>query len=182
VCWLAPAGSPSRKTDFDLKLVRYAGVLVSVDARLPNPLFAEAVESGRLIPFLPSSGWRREVQLGESRIDFHLSVPGGELWVETKSVTLVDEGMALFPDAPTARGRRHVRALVDAVGRGNRGSVVFIVQRPDADAFAPHDAADPMFGETLRNAAEAGVEMYAWTCRVSREAITIAEQIPVDLM
>lgn len=181
LCWLSPAGSPSRKTDFDLKLVEYAGVLVSVDARLPNPLFAEALEEGRLAPFQAVRDVRREVQLGESRIDFGLEMPDGDAWVETKSVTLVEDGRALFPDAPTARGKRHVGTLVDAMRQGSRCAVVFVVQRPDAEVFAPHEAADPAFTDALRDAAGTGVELYAWNCRVSRQAIGIDRQIPVEL-
>lgn len=180
-CWLERASSNHRKTDFDLKLVEYAGVLVSVDARLPNPLFAEALEKEQLVPFRACQGFEREVSLGESRIDFRLRMPYGSLWVETKSVTLVEEGVALFPDAPTARGRRHIRELVDAVHRDSRSAVVFVVQRADACRFAPYDAADRAFGTALRGAANAGVDVYAWTCRVSQEAINIARRIRVNM-
>ena len=96
-CWLKPASSPARKTDFDLKLVEYAGILVSVDARLPNPLFAEALAEGRLTPFRACQAFDREVGLNESRIDFRLSMSQGVLWVETKSVTLVEEGVYPTP-------------------------------------------------------------------------------------
>lgn len=180
-CWLKPARSPGRKTDFDLKLVEYADVLVSVDARLPNPLFAEALEEGSVAPFRVCQGFHREVGLEESRIDFRLKMPEGVLWLETKSVTLVENGVALFPDAPTLRGSRHVRALADAVREGSQSAIVFVVQRPDARSFTPYDAADPVFGETLRAAADAGVSLYAWTCEVSKQAIAIAQEIPVDL-
>jgi sugar fermentation stimulation protein A len=180
-CLLKPASSPSRKTDFDLKLVEHAGVLVSVDARLPNPLLAEALQEARLAPFESHTRFEREVSLGESRVDFRLHMPDGPLWIETKSVTLVENRVALFPDAPTARGTRHVMELADAVEGGDRAAVVFVVQRPDARTFAPYDAADPAFGKALRRAADNGVDVYAWTCHVSREAISIARKIPVDL-
>lgn len=180
-CWLKPAASPQRKTDFDLKLVEYAGVLVSVDARLPNPLFAEALTEGRLAPFEGCADFVPEVPLEGSRIDFRLTMPEGVLWVEAKSVTLVEDGVALFPDAPTIRGSRHVQTLADAAGGEGGAAVVFVVQRPDARSFSPYDEADPVFGETLRAASEVGVGLYAWTCRVSRGEIAIARQIPVDL-
>jgi len=181
LCWLEPISSPRRKTDFDLKLVDYAGVMVSVDARLPNPLFAEGLNQEKLEPFQACLDFDREVPLGHSRIDFRLRLPGGVVWVETKSVTLVEGGVALFPDAPTARGSRHVQVLTDAVHRGSRSAVLFVVQRPDARSFAPYDAADRDFGKALRNAADAGVDVYAWTCRVSKDSIAMAGQIPVDL-
>jgi sugar fermentation stimulation protein A len=114
-------------------------------------------------------------------VDFQLQIPGGLLWIETKSVTLVEDSLALFPDAPTARGTRHVRELTGAVRNGNKAAIVFVVQRPDARRFAPYDAADAAFGEALRSAANRGVDVYAWTCQVSREAIAMSGQIPVEL-
>lgn len=180
-CWLEPIDSSHRKTGYDLKLVEYADVLVSVDARLPNPLFAEALEKGQLSPFQGYKDFKREVALGDSRVDFRLTMPRSIVWGETKSITLVEEGVALFPDAPTARGTRHVRELTDVVSAKGRAAIVFIIQRPDARRFTAHDRADPSFGEALRYAAQAGVDIYAWTCEVSKQAITIAEQIPVDL-
>jgi len=123
------------------------------------------------------------VRLGESRIDFRLGGATGVCWAEIKSVTLVDDtdGVARFPDAPTARGARHVRELTAAVGRGQRAAVVFVVQRADARRFTPHDRADAAFGVALREAADAGVGVYAWTCEVSRRAITVDRQISVEL-
>lgn len=180
-CWLEPAAKPHRKTDYDLKLVAYEGVLVSVDARLPNPLFAEALSEARLVPFQGCLGFEREVALDDSRIDFRLQMADGAFWVETKSVTLVEGGIALFPDAPTLRGRRHLAALVEAVRAGSQSAVVFIVQRSDARAFRPNAAADPRFAETLRRAADENLEVRAWTCSVSTEQITVTERIPVLL-
>ena len=131
-CWLVSCTSSRRKTRFDLKLVEYAGVLVSMDARLPNPLFAEALEAGQLASFQDCIHFEREVRLGNSRLDFCLSVPDGICWVEVKSVTLVEDGVARFPDAPTTRGARHVRELTAAASKGEGAAIVFVVQRPDA--------------------------------------------------
>jgi sugar fermentation stimulation protein A len=164
-----------------LKLVEFSGILISVDARLPNPLLVEALEEERLVPFQDHASFAREVPLGESRVDFRLQMPSGITWIEAKSVTLVEDGLALFPDAPTARGIRHVRELTGAVRQGDRAAIAFVVQRPDARRLAPHDRADPAFGEALRAAAESGVDLFAWTCQVNRETITVAGQIPVDL-
>ncbi len=116
--WLAPVDKPGRKTRFDLKLVELNEVLVCVDARLPNPIFAEGLKAGQ-ISNLPYPEIKPEVKHGASRLDFRLSGAAGVCWVETKSVTLVEEGVARFPDAPTARGRRHLEFA--PAGAGDRG-------------------------------------------------------------
>jgi sugar fermentation stimulation protein A len=177
---LAPMPGRHRKTPYDLKLVRYAGVWISVDARLPNPLFAEAFREGRLADFSMYTDLRREVRLGDSRIDFLLSGPTRCCWVETKSVTLVENGSALFPDAPTERGRRHLNELASAVGQGDRAAVVFVVQRPDARTFRPHQRADPDFAGALRQAVKAGVRAVAYRCLVSEQEIVLDDSIPVE--
>ena len=182
LCWLAALDNPRRKTRFDLKLVAYAGALVSVDARLPNHLFAEALAEGRLEPFQNYSNFDREVQLERSRLDFRLKGRGSACWVEVKSVTLVEDGVALFPDAPTARGARHVRELTSLVSEGEAAALVFVIQRTDACGFSTHDHADKAFGSALREAADAGVGIYAWGCQVSLKAIAVAGQVPVNLV
>lgn len=180
-CRLVPHPEPHRRTPLDLLLVEYAGVLVSVDARLPGPLVAEAVTEGRLPEFSGFVHLEREVRCGESRLDFRLDGPNGPLWLETKSVTLVEDGVALFPDAPTLRGQRHLRQLAAQAARGERGAVVFVVQRPDAEVFMPHHRADPAFAAALTEAARAGVEVHAFRCEVSLTEIRIAVPIPVSL-
>ena len=176
----APEGT-SRKTAFDLALVDIGTTLSSADARLPNKLVAEAIAEGRLPQFAEYPGVYPERVFGESRLDFLLEGPKGSCYVETKSVTLVEEGVGLFPDAPTLRGVKHLHSLMAAMDAGHRAGVIFVIQRADADAFAPHDEADPLLGETLRLAVERGVEVWAYRCRVSERSIELAEGIPVLL-
>ncbi len=179
---LAPASGEHRKTRFDLALVDLDSTLVSADARLPNALVAEALERGDLPPFAGYPQMRREVTCGESRLDLALEGPGGRCYLETKSVTLVAAGgVARFPDAPTLRGVKHLRTLSQAVASGRRAAVVFVIQRNDARSLAPHDAADPEFGVALRAAYAAGVEIYAYRCRVSPEEIRLTDPLPVNL-
>ncbi len=198
-CLVAPRTAAGRKTAFDLALVEverdravgepreeYAGsapgrVLVSADARLPPALLSEAFRERRLPPFAGFDSARREVVYGDSRLDLLLSGPHGACFIEVKSVTLVEDGVALFPDAPTERGRRHLEELVRAVEEGYRAAAVFVIQREDARACAPHDASDPAFGRTLRDAVAAGVEAYAYVCRVTRREIRLAHPVPVLL-
>lgn len=188
--YLAPAGalsrapSAGRKTAYDAVLADYDGVLVSVMPRLANTLLEEALRAG----WRPGSAGehaypdlRREAPLGASRIDFLLSGPTGRLWVEAKSCSLVEGGLALFPDAPTARGARHLGELVDAVAAGDGAAVVFVIQRGDARRLAPHRARDPRFAERLAAARRAGVGVHALGCAVSRGEIRIVGGVPVEV-
>ena len=205
LCYLTEQPGSHRKTAFDLTLVAIDGVaavavreapapyaagrelpiddrtLVSADARLPNALVWEAWRDGALPHFEGYEMARREVRYHDSRLDILLSSPDEQCYVEIKSVTLVQDGVARFPDAPTERGRRHVSTLVRAVREGHRAAAVFVIQRADARALSPYDDHDPLFGEALREAVAAGVEAYAFTCSVTRETITIAGEVPVLL-
>ena len=169
-----------RKTRYDMVLVDYGGVMVSVDSRLPNTLLAEAVNAGRLNEFRGYTVEKTEPVFHDSRLDLVLSDGRGQVLVETKSCTLVEDGVALFPDAPTERGARHMRTLVKALETG-RSAAVFVIQRGDASEFRPNDGTDPEFGEALRRAASMGVETYAYVSDVSLRGVEIREKIPLRL-
>ncbi len=167
-----------RKTEFDLVAVRCGRTLVSIDSRVPNTLFEEAFKSGKLAEFSEYSEIRGEIKSGSSRIDFILD---DKCLVEVKSCTLVELGLALFPDAPTERGRRHLYELLDFTRRGGRSAVVFIIQREDAEIFSPNYATDMAFSRALEEVAERGVEVYAYKCRVSRKEIELHKRVEVAL-
>ena len=181
--YVADRSSPKRKTAYDLALVRHGRRLVSVDARLPNHLVAEAVEAGRLREFDGYKGYEREVAAGGSRLDFaFVSSGGSRCLVEVKSVTLLRDGVALFPDAPTERGVRHLEVLARWVeSEAAQALVLFVVQRAGARLFAPNEEADPRFAETLRRAAARGVAVRAYSCRVTTGSVTLAEPLGVAL-
>ena len=101
--------------------------------------------------------------------------------VEVKGVTLEQEGHCLFPDAPTERGVRHLHELIRAVEEGHRATAFFVIQMADVLDFAPNDATHPAFGEALREAARRGVEIAAYTCRVTPETVTLDAPVPVRL-
>jgi len=176
--WLKPAAAPHRVTDYDLKLVEHDGHLVSVDSRLPNALFAEALERGRIDFARPYPEVRAEVRRGASRLDFRLSGTKGDCWVEVKSVNLVEDGIALFPDAPTVRGRRHVLELAEIAAEGGCAAAVFVIQRSDPEACAPHALADPDLAQAIAYALARGVILRAYTCDVSLSAIQIVRRVP----
>ena len=182
--WLKPAPVLSlskgrRKTDYDLALVEAAGTLVSADARVPNALVAEAVASGLLEDFGSPSAIVRESTFGESRFDLMLEYEDSRHYVEVKSVTLVENGVGLFPDSPTLRGAKHLNTLGEAVRAGHRASVVFVIQRPDATAFAANEPADPVLAEALRRATACGVGAYAYNCCVSRREVRLDQRLPI---
>lgn len=178
--FLVERSGAGRKTGYDLSLVAMEGDWVSVDARLPNDLVEEALWADRLEPLAGYTSVRREVTWGHSRFDFLLEAPERRpCLVEVKSVTLVIDGLACFPDAVTARGRRHVAELADAIEAGYRAAVVFVVQRHDAVGMRPHHEADPDFGRALRDAARRGVQVYAYACRVEPGRVEIERALPV---
>ena len=174
----AAGGSP-RKTRYDLTLVEHRGRLVSVDSRLPPRLLAEAIERGRVREFEGYDRIAMEVRLGKSRVDLLLSREGSRLYVETKSVNKVENGSALFPDAATARGTKHLLSLLAAVESGHRAAVVFVIQREDAVRLTPDEQSDPMFCDTLRKAVSGGIEALAYVCSVTCEEIEIRSGVSI---
>ncbi len=155
----------NRRTAFTVALVRAPQPphpWVSLDTTLPNRLAARLLAAGRVAGI--GRGWtiQPEVRRGRSRFDFLLTRAGQEpILAEVKSVTLVEGGVALFPDAPTLRGTRHVRELTEVAAGGGRGLVLFAVQRHDARVVRPHSATDPAFAAALRDARQAGVRLRA---------------------
>jgi len=180
---LAEAGSPHRVTAYDLLMVSLPRTLVSIDARLPNYLLSESLQAKTLPEFEGYPVVRQEVTYGDSRLDFLLEADVGKrsCLVEVKSVTLVREGIGYFPDAVTERGARHLRELRRASLDGRRAAVVFVIQREDARALAPHDESDSHFGEVLREVVADGVEVYAYVCQVSRREVLLQARVPVLL-
>ena len=141
----------------------------------------EAIEAGRVPAFADYDTLRREVTFEDSRIDLMLSGRSGRCYIEVKSVTLVEGGIGIFPDAPTERGRKHLFSLQEAVRQGHRAAVVFVIQRPDAHVFSPNRSTDPEFCTTLGEVIEHGVEAYAYRCEVSLSKIELADPVPIKL-
>jgi sugar fermentation stimulation protein A len=179
--WISRTKNPNRKTKFDLHLVEFDGEYVCVDTRFPNELFEEALKFRRLNADFAYDRIEREVGLGKSRIDFKLTNSDQICWVETKSVTLVEDGIAKFPDAPSSRARKHLAELSKSLVYGNRAVVAFIVQRSDAQVFVPNWDIDPFFSETLINVHSLGVEVKAYLCQVNIHEMVLTNEIPCHL-
>lgn len=177
---VAPVGKAHRKTRYDLLAVQQQGVWVCVDNRLGNRLLRWRLEAG-LADVGSYEAVHSEVVCGKSRIDFLLTGRNGPLWLELKSCTLVKGEIGQFPDAPTARGKRHLEELAIACAAGQRAGVLFLIQRPDACCFRPHDAIDPDFGAALRAAVRVGVEVWAYTAEWTGSLLRWGQSIPVEL-
>lgn len=176
---LSPADDPKRKTRYTWELIHLPSTWVGINTLTANRLVAEAAVN-KLIPELnPFDKLLREVTLGHSRIDFCLVHGGVSLYLEVKNVTLVEDGTALFPDAPTARGRKHLQTLMDAIDQGHRATMFYVVQREDAKRFSPAAHIDPAYAQALRRAHRAGVDIIVYGTRVSPKEIYLDVPLPV---
>jgi len=164
-----------------LLLVRHGRRWVSVDSHLPNRLWEAALHAGGLPPVGAVCSWEREISFGNERIDFRVETADGVWLVETKSCTRVEEGVALFPDAPTARGARQLRQLAQAAQSGMRAAVIWFIQREDAHRLRLDAHADPELARAGREAVDAGVLLCAYLCSVTLRRITITQAVPVEV-
>lgn len=182
--WLKDSGNPARKYRYGWELVETdPGVLVGINTALSNHLVQEAIEEGVVAELQGYADIRREVRYGDenSRIDLLLEGPDRQCYVEVKNVTLVEQGRALFPDAVSSRGSKHLRELAAMARQGARAVIFYCVQRCDAAAVSPADAIDPVYGATLREAVSGGVEALAYRATVETRGIRLATALPVVL-
>ena len=172
-----------RKTKYSLILAQHNAVWVCLVSVWANPLTQAAAEQGLLPELAAYSQWQPEHTWGGSRLDFLLTAANlRPCLVEVKGVTLVpNQGQALFPDAPTARGYKHLTELTAAVNSGYRSAVVFVVQRQDATVISPNQAMDPAFTQALTVAKENGVLLLGFSCQVDLSGIQPLQRLPVKL-
>lgn len=177
--YLEKSSNPNRKTAYDLVTVETPFGLVNMDAAAPNQVAGELLRAGAILssPTLV----RPEVRFGASRLDFYAENDRQQLFVEVKGVTLRQGEWAVFPDAPTVRGTKHMGELVQAVAQGYRAMALLIVQMGGCTAFRPNRETDPAFCRALRDARAAGVEVRAVDCRVTPNTVTANRELPVDL-
>ena len=177
--YLERGTNPNRKTHYDLIAVEKGPLLINMDAQAPNRVFAEWVRGGGFLPGVTAV--RPEFPCGASRLDFCLETPRGPHLVEVKGVTLEEDGLARFPDAPTERGVRHIRELQRAAEAGMDATLFFVVQMEHILSVSPNDDTHPAFGAALRQAAERGVQVLAYDCAVTPESIALRRPVPVIL-
>lgn len=176
--WCQKSDNPSRKTKYDLITVRKGGRLINMDSQAPNIAVKEWLLSGGLGAV---ENVRSETTHGDSRFDFSFTLNGKQCFLEVKGVTLENNGICAFPDAPTERGTKHLRGLQKCVEEGFGGYVLFVIQMSDVIYLHPNDATDPDFGKALRDAAAAGVQVLAVDCAVTEDSMIIRNFVPVVL-
>ncbi len=179
--FLKPGLGKERKTPWDLVFVKGPNNWVAIDSRLSTTLFAEALENGDISELRGTEIEKKEIKFGNSRLDFKLRSSSGPIYVEVKSVNLVNKGTALFPDAPTLRGSRHIDELIKAQKEGARSLLFFSVQREDGEIFSPHYSMDPLFAGKVEEAIKEGVLVLAYKCKICFPLIRLKEKIEVKL-
>lgn len=177
---LSSAANPKRKYPQTLELIQVAGFWVGVNTARTNHLVREALLVGVIEEFGPVVELRAEVEVGGgTRLDFFFRAGERRVYLEVKNCTLVAEGRAMFPDAVTARGTKHLVALTRLAAAGFAAAVLFCVQREDATSFSPAALIDPTYSQTLRQAWRAGVLVLAYQAAVRPEGVTIVRRLPV---
>ncbi len=176
--WCLDAQSPSRKTRYDLIAVEKGDRLINMDSQAPNAAAKEWLQGGGLGEI---KDLRPETRQGDSRFDFSFTKDEKQCFLEVKGVTLETDGVCAFPDAPTLRGAKHLRELAALAQAGYGAYVLFVIQMDRVQYLHPNDATDPAFGQALRAAAQAGVQVLAVDCEVTPDTMQIGAPVPVIL-
>lgn len=176
--WCQKSSNPNRKTKYDLITVRKGSRLINMDSQAPNAAAREWLECGGLgkIKNLKAESFHQD-----SRFDFSFTLDGRSCFLEVKGVTLENDGVCAFPDAPTERGTKHLRGLTELTRQGYGAYVLFVIQMADAVSLCPNDATDPTFGKALREAAAQGVQILAMDCAVTVDSMVIQNPVKVQL-
>lgn len=181
--YLSVSDNPKRKTKYDLigvDKITYNGILkINMDSQIPNDVVEEWLKKGKL--FSKNAFIKREVFYNKSRFDFYIEEGSRKAFLEVKGVTLEENGIAMFPDAPTERGIKHINELISAVNEGYEGYIFFVIQMKNVTAFTPNYKTHAAFGEALKMAEKSGVNILAYDCIVMDDSIVIDKEIKVNL-
>ena len=176
IVFLAESDNPERKTKYDLVSVVKNGMMINMDSQAPNIAAGEYLRK-----IYPHGIIRPETKYGKSRFDFYVENGDEKIFVEVKGVTLEKDSLALFPDAPTERGVKHINELAECLNDGYKAKILFVIQMENISAFSPNDEMHRQFGDALRNAENAGVEILAVNCIVTEDSMLIKENVPIIL-
>ncbi len=177
--YLEQSDNPTRSTKYDLIAVEKGTTLINMDSQAPNKVIYEWIKAGNY--FKNITVFKPEAVYGDSRFDLYLEADGERIFAEVKGVTLENDGVAMFPDAPTERGVKHIGELVKAVDNDYKAYIFFVIQMDECRYFTPNTATHPQFAATLKNAAEQGVNVIALNCHVEPDLLQIKDFVPVRL-
>lgn len=179
---LESTNNPNRKTKYSLIAVLKENNWVNIDSQAPNAVAFDAVKEGKVAEIGEVDFLKREVTYGASRFDLYFKQVDEEGFIEVKGVTLENEGIVMFPDAPTTRGTKHVLELADAAEKGYRCAILFVVQLKGCRKFVPNRKMDPAFANALLKAADAGVQILAYDTIVTEDGMVLDSAVPVELI
>ena len=177
--YVQKSDNPLRKTKYDLITVEKNKMLINMDSQAPNKVFGEWVKQGNFTPNI--SLIKPECKYGNSRFDFYIEADERKIFAEIKGVTLEENGVVMFPDAPTERGVKHIRELCECVNNGYEGYIFFIIQMEKCKYFTPNKVTHPEFAEALKFASKCGVNIKALNCRVASDELKILNDVEVRL-
>jgi len=180
--YLSDQSGKGRKLSFTWELIRVGRTLMGINTLVANRLVREGIEKGVVEELQGYDELRAELRTRPgTRLDFFLQKSSQQCYVEVKNVTLVVDGTAMFPDAVTERGTKHLKELIRLKRAGHRAVLVFVIQRGDCSKFTPADAIDPEYGQWLRRAIRAGVEALPYRAAVTTRGISLEQLIPLEL-
>jgi sugar fermentation stimulation protein A len=181
-CLLSFHDNPKRKLKYGLEMTSNGDTWIGVNTHLPNKIVLEAIKNGEIKELEGYDFIKPEYKVGDSRIDIFLSRYDQQCFVEIKNVTMLgDKGIALFPDAKTERGQKHIRELTDLIKKGHRGVMFYLVQREDVDRFMPAVEIDPEYSKLLKEGHKNGLEILVYQCSMKRDGIKIRKSLPFKL-
>lgn len=179
--YLTPVDDPKRRTKFTWEMIKINDDWVGINTGIPNILAYEAIKNGEIPELSGYVNVRREVKFGDSRFDVFAENDAEKCFVEVKNVTLKEGNYALFPDAVTTRGQKHLKTLMEVKAQNMRAVMLYVIQRSDVDVFAPAINIDPAYAEALKAAVEVGVEVLAIQAKVTPTEIRLAKQLPTEI-
>ncbi len=178
---LEQAQNPERKTRFSVIAIYKGDRLINIDSLVPNHVVFEALQMGRIEEIADIDMVKKEVTYGNSRFDLYFESDGCRGFIEVKGVTLEEDGLVMFPDAPTVRGSKHVYEMIKAVEEGYQGYIFFLIQMKGVKSFSPNSKTDPNFAEALKLAVQKGVILLAYDSVVSEDEIVIGDRVEIVL-
>lgn len=179
--WISESDNPKRKLKFTWELVRTENCMIGINTQVPNRLVKDSIRNGQVRELSGYTRVRSEVKTSDhTRLDLRLTTPAGQsCFVEIKNCTLVEQGRALFPDAVTTRGQKHLDELVRLAGLGHGAVIFYLIQRTDAQIFSPAAGIDPVYAQKLKRARNSGVEIITRDVTIDLERICLNRPVPV---